>query len=218
MRKHARLLIYLERQLMNTVKKYGPKTLDEFIYCDDNVRRMIKRYAQGKANLPLILHGTHGTGKSCLAALIPKAIDGDEVSVNRLNAEDLNSSQEVRKHFLRSSVYDKLFPLRDQSRYYTVIEEVNSEIRAQGALRVCIDRMGEIDLIILTTNEIVKMDKGLISRSEVIEILPLTPEQFFPKAREILIAEGIPFNDSDLLELLDSVYQLHKDNRKFIRP
>ncbi len=202
---------------MNTAYKYGPKTVAEFIYCDENLKRTIKRYVTGKTTLPLVLHGKHGTGKSCLAELIPIAIDGVSVNINRVNAEDLNSSAEVRKQFLRSGVFDKLFPLKEQSKYYTVIEEVNFESKAKGALRVCIDRMGSIDLMIFTTNEIDKVDKGLLSRAEVVEVLPLTPEQFLPRAKEILCAEEIPFREEDLLELLESVYQLHSDNREFYK-
>lgn len=202
---------------MNTAHKYGPTSVDEFLYCDEHLERTVRRYVTGKTILPLILYGRHGTGKSCLAELIPKSIDGDDVSINWVNAEDLNNSAEVRKQFLRSGVFDKFFPLKDQSKYYTVIEEVNFESKAKGVLRVCIDRMGSIDLMIFTTNEIEKIDKGLISRAEVVEVLPLKPEQFLPRAREILASEGVSYKDSELIEVLESVYELHSDNREYYK-
>jgi replication-associated recombination protein RarA len=202
---------------MNTMYKYRPTSIDEFVFADSTLERTIRRYASGKTNLPLVMYGKHGTGKSLLSQLIPQAIDGADVVITEINAEDLNSSAEVRKQFFRESHFDKLFPPKDQSKHYTVVEEVNFDTKAKGALRVCIDRMAERDLMIFTTNELERLDKGLLSRAEKVEVRPVTAEQFLPRAQMILRSEGLEHDDKDILEILESVYDLHADNREFYK-
>ena len=97
---------------MNTNFKYRPKTIDEFVFANERLENLIRRYTDGKTITPLVLHGTHGTGKSLLAELIPKTIEGiDVVSINNVHAEDLNNSAEVRKKFYRNKDFDRHFTI-----------------------------------------------------------------------------------------------------------
>lgn len=202
---------------MNTNYKYRPKTIDEFVFATPKLETQIKRYTQGKSMLPLVLHGEYGTGKSLLADLIPKALDGTDVSVNYINAEELNNANDVRKKFFRSFQFDKLFSANGQKNTYTVVEEVNFDPKAKGALRVCLDSMAERELFIFTTNEVEKIDKGLLSRAEVVEVLPAPPDRFFPRAQHILRSEGVDLDDSVLRDVLETVYEGDYDNRAYYR-
>jgi replication-associated recombination protein RarA len=202
---------------MNTNYKYRPKTVDEFVFATPKLETQIKRYTQGKSMLPLVLHGEYGTGKSLLADLIPKALDGEDVKVNYINAEELNSANDVRKKFFRSVQFDKLFSANGQKNNYTVVEEVNFDPKAKGALRVCLDGMAERELFIFTTNEVEKIDKGLLSRAEVVEVLPAPPDRFFPRAQHILRSEGVDLEDSVLRDVLETVYENDYDNRAYYR-
>jgi replication-associated recombination protein RarA len=202
---------------MNTNYKYRPKTIDEFVFATPKLELQIKRYADGKTILPLVLHGEYGTGKSLLAELIPKAIDGDEVSINYVNAEELNNAKEVREKFFRQPLFDKLFSENEQKNSYTVVEEVNFDPKAKGALRVCLDGMAQRELFIFTTNEVEKIDRGLLSRAEVVEVLPAPPDRFFNRAQHILRSEGVDLDDSVLRDVLDTVYENDYDNRAYYR-
>ena len=202
---------------MNTQHKYRPKNLDEFVFANDRVERQIKRFANGKTTRPLVLHGPFGTGKSTVADLIPKAIDGPNVRIDKVKAEDLNNSAEVRKKFYRERNFDNLFVPEGQSRHYTVVEEVNFDPKAKGALRNTLDEMEGRDLVIFTTNELNKLDEGLLSRAEVVEIPPAKPERFLHRAKEILKAEGVELDDSSLLEVLESTYDIFRDNRAYYK-
>jgi len=202
---------------MNSNYKYRPKTIDEYVFATPKLETQIKRYTKGNSMLPLVLYGKYGTGKSLLADLIPKAIDGNEVIVNYINAEELNSASEVRKKFFRTVQYDKLFSTNGQKYNYTVVEEVNFDPKAKGALRVCIDGMAERELFIFTTNEVEKIDPGLLSRAEVVEVLPAPPERFFPRAQHILRSEGVDLDDSVLRDVLETVYENDYDNRAYYR-
>ena len=202
---------------MNTNYKYRPKTIDEFVFATPKLETQIKRYADSKTMLPLVLHGEYGTGKSLLAELIPKAIDGDAVSINYVNAEELNNAKEVRDKFFRSVQYDRLFSTDGQKNNYTVVEEVNFDPKAKGALRVCLDGMAERELFIFTTNEVEKIDRGLLSRAEVVEVLPAPPDRFLARAQHILRIEGVDLDDSVLRDVLETVYENDYDNRAYYR-
>ncbi len=202
---------------MNTEIKYTPKSIGEFIFANEKLKHKVERYARGDSMRPLVLHGKHGTGKSLLSKLIPKAIDGDDVQVSKINAEDLNSTKEVRTQFVRSSHFDSLFQPEGQSRNYNIIDEANEAVKAKGALRESIDAMNGRDLTIFTTNEVEKMDAGLLSRCEVVEVPPLPAERFHTRAQEILRKEGVDLPDDLVMKVLDSVYEAHKDNREYYK-
>ena len=202
---------------MNTNYKYRPKSIDEFVFATDKLERQIRRYTDRKTTLPLVLHGPYGTGKSLLADLIPKAIDGEEVSVHKINAEDLNNKKEVRAKFSRSVTFDRLFSVGEQSMGYTVVEEVNFDPTAKGALRTCLDDMSGREQFIFTTNELDKLDQGLLSRSEVVEVLPIPPDRFFDWAKHIVTSEGVEISDAVLRDLLEAVYDADYDNRSYYK-
>lgn len=202
---------------MSTQYKYRPKTINDFIFATDRLKRQIMPYASGEAIRPLVLHGGHGTGKSTLADLIPKSIDGPRVIVTTIKAESLNSNHEVRTLFNRTKQFDNLFTYDGQSRNYIVVEEVNFDPKAKGALRNSLDVMEGRDLVIFTTNELDKLDEGLLSRAEVVEVLPVPPDRFISFAQEILSSEGLTLEDRDLFNVLEHVYAVHHDNRAYYR-
>jgi replication-associated recombination protein RarA len=202
---------------MDSQRKYHPQTMDDFVFANDQLERQIRRYAAGKTTRPLVLHGRNGTGKSTLAYLIPSAIDGPDVKVTRVKAEDLNSSAEVRKIFTRSRQFDSLFVPEGQSGSYTIVEEANFDPKAKGALRVSLDEMEGRDLAIFTSNELDKLDEGLLSRAEVVAVPPVPPDRFLPYAQKILRAEGVQLDDAIVAEILESVYDDKGDNRAYYK-
>ncbi len=202
---------------MNTMQTYRPQHINDFVFATDRLEEQIRRYTEDRTLEPLILHGVHGTGKSLLAELIPKAIDGNKVSVNKINAEEVNSKKEVVGKFFRDAHFDTLFETAGQSRSYTVVEEVNFEQKAKGALRTCMDAMAGREQFIFTTNELHKMDSGLRSRCEKVEVLPVPPDRFFTRAKYILENEGVAMDDKTLREMLEAVYEADCDNRSYYR-
>jgi replication-associated recombination protein RarA len=200
---------------MNTALKYGPTSLSNFVYANSDLKDQIDRYASGSSMSPLVLYGPHGTGKSTLAKLIPEAIDGKNVIVNKVKASSLNSEKEVLDQFTRHQAFDNLFVYGDQSRNYVLIEEVNFEAKAKDAFRVVMDQMQNTDLFIFTTNNLSKIDKGLFSRATQIEVPPIAPIDFVATAQHILTCEGIEMDQEQVLEVLESVYAMYSDNRKY---
>jgi DNA polymerase III delta prime subunit len=73
------------------------------------------------------------------------------------------------------------------------------------------------ELFIFTTNEVAKIDKGLLSRAEVVEVPPAPPDRFFSHAKNILRSEGVDLDDSVLWDTLEAVYEADYDNRQYYK-
>ena len=202
---------------MHSEHKYRPQSIGDFVFPSEEVERKVRRYTTGKATRPLILHGPHGVGKSLLAEIIPKELEGPNVKIDYIRAEDLDSNSKVRQAFTRTKQFDRFFKPEDQERNYTVVEEVNFDPRAKGALRTSLDDMEGRDLFIFTTNELEKLDPGLRSRAEMIEVRPVSPERFLRLAQTILRKEGILLEDSIVLDALQAVYSNDHDNRAYYK-
>ena len=203
--------------MINTQIKYRPKSVNEFVFANSTLESKIAQYTSGNTMTPLVLYGPHGTGKSLLAELIPKAVDGNGVKVTKVTGEDLNTKKEVRNTFTRSATFDRLFEVDGQSRSYTIVEEVNFETKSKGALRVAMDEMEGRDLLIFTTNELDKMDSGLQSRANKVEVLAVPPDRFLSRAQFILKEEGVVIEAEVVLDVLETVYDRYQDNREYYK-
>ena len=202
-------------KIVDTESKYRPHSLDEFVFPNKHVEEVVKAYGSGEITRPLILSGANGTGKSLLSELIPKQIEGCKPQVNRVRSCDLNSSKEIYSQFERGKQFDKLFTTNNQRYNYNVIEEVNIDPKARDAFRVVLDDYRGVDMTIMTTNEIEKIDIGVRSRCETLHVPPCEPQVFFPRAKAIIEAEGYSIDDDALMAALDAVYEAKPDNRHY---
>jgi len=201
-------------KIVTTEVKYRPKTLGEYVFPNDEVREVAMAYASGEQSRPLILHGSFGTGKSLLAELIPKAIQGDEEPViKRLMSYNLNSSKEICEHFEKGKFFDLIF--YGQKFNYFIVEEVNFVVKGADALRVIMDKYLGTDLTIFTSNEINKVDGGIKSRCKRLHVPPCEPHVFLPRALEIVNSEGYDINPKELLLMLEAIYDVKPDNRRY---
>ena len=197
--------------------KYRPTKIENVVWANDELEAKVKRYADGRNNRPLILHGPFGTGKTLIAGLIPKAIDGDGVQVSRIRTAELNSSDAVQKIFSRDRLFDHLFVPPNQRQTYTVIDEIQINPKASNALRITLDEMEGRDLTIMTTNELNKLDPAIRSRSEVVFVPPVPPERFLKRAQEILVSENLLLDDKTVLEVLEAAFERCEDNREYYK-
>jgi replication-associated recombination protein RarA len=200
---------------VNTQNDYRPKQMSEFVFADDKAEQQIDSYVNGKQTKPIILYGSYGTGKSLLASLIPKAIDGDDAHVKRYTAEDLNSKYNIRDIYFHNKQYDNLFRHGNQKFNYVLIEEMNFKPTKYSEFRLALDDVEGVDLTIITTNELEKIDDAVKSRSTMIHIKAADPLVFLPRAKQIIDAEAGKISDSKLLEALEAVSGSYKGNRAY---
>jgi DNA polymerase III delta prime subunit len=202
-------------KIVDTEKKYRPRSLADFVFPNKHVEEVAKAYGTGEITRPLILSGTNGTGKSLLSELIPQQIEGFEPQINRVRSCDLNSSKEIYSQFTRNKQFDKFFKPNNQRFSYNIIEEVNFDTKARDAFRVVLDEYRGVDITIMTTNEIGKIDIGVRSRCETLHVPPCEPHVFLPRAKAIIDAEGFSIEDDALMAALDAVYDAKADNRRY---
>lgn len=201
---------------MNIQNKYRPQNINDFLFNDGSLKKIVDQYVNKKQTRPLILYGSYGTGKSLLAELLPKAIENaSNPIVNKVLSSDLNSTEKIDEIFNRNKQFDKLFG-NNHYNYY-IVEELNFDPKARNRLRTVLEDNEGVDLVIFTTNEIHKVDSGIKSRAMCVEVKALTPEKFVDSAESILKAEGkIPDKD-ELLKGLTQVYDNYKDNREYYK-
>ena len=202
-------------KIIDTEKKYRPRSLDEFIFPNSQVEELLKAYGSGEITRPLILSGSNGSGKSLLTELIPQQIEGFKPQTNRIRSSDLNSSNEIYSQFTRNKNFDNMFTINNQRYNYNIIEEVNFDAKARDAFRVVLDEYRGVDMTIMTTNQIGKIDIGVRSRCEILNVPPCEPHVFFPRAKSIIEAEGYSLDDTALMTVLEAVHDAKPDNRLY---
>ena len=201
-------------KIVSTEVKYRPKTLSEYVFPNDEVREVAMAYASGNQSRPLILHGTFGTGKSLLAELIPHAIETEvKPRIEKVKSFELHSSKEICEQFEKNKNFDLLFG-RQKFNYF-IVEEVNFVVKGADAFRVIMDKYLGTDLIILTSNEIHKVDGGIKSRCKCLHVPPCEPHVFLPRALDIVHSEGYDIDPKELLAMLEAVYDVKPDNRRY---
>lgn len=193
--------------------KYAPKTLDDFVFPNNEVKSTVLSYATGKRQQPLLLHGVSGTGKSKLATLIPNAIEKSEANIHKIKAADINTKEGLAK--LVKVKENSASGLFNDVMSYCVIEEYEMKLNTISSLKVLLDERVYNDLTIFTSNHFRKIDSAIVSRCKNILVPPVLPSIFLPYASKIIKDEEIDIHDKVLLELLEDVYKKHADNRKY---
>lgn len=202
---------------INSQSKYRPKSLSEFIFPNDNVRKVVNAYVSGNIRRPLLLSGPNGTGKSLLAQLIPCAIEGRDIEVKKWTADDLEKSETFSKAFAYSAQFNQLFAPKYQRMYYHFIDEMNFRIRHTDRLKVILDAESEYDLTLITTNAINNIDIGIRSRCEILTVEPCAPNLFLPHAMKIFEKERIDIDEASVLRALTCAYNKWPTNREYYK-
>lgn len=201
---------------MNSNMKYRPESISDFIFATPELKEVISMYTDRFTLSPLVLHGPHGTGKSLLTELIPKTIDGPNVSVHRLTVDDLKTHKSINENLVRTTVFDSLTEPEGQSGYYTVFDECEFDSKVlNDAVRLSMDKMEGRGLYIFATNNLGKIDAGVLDRSTVVHVPPASPEAFLPRALHILKSEGIEAPPDAILNILIATHKRSRSLRAY---
>jgi hypothetical protein len=201
---------------MSYVIKFDPKSLQDYVYPTTQVKKVVDRYVRGKDLRPLILHGTNGVGKSCLARLLPTAMEGRYATAHIVNGYEFGEVHEVKKLFGGPPMYFKLFSEAGQKRRYIIINEANLSYKAALAMRDIIDDMQEQVQLIFTTNLFEQMDIGIRDRSTCLLVGAADANAWLPRAEFILQQEGIKVPKPKLLQMLTAQLQVSASNRRLL--
>jgi DNA polymerase III delta prime subunit len=192
--------------------KYAPKTLNEVVFPSVQSERLVKAYVNQKGLMrPLLLHGPNGTGKTSIAQLLPYAIapavgvEGDDNFVPVVSKFDIKiyrcaKMNNVSEFMKKVENFAGNICWNSANMRFMILDEVDNLTNdIQAMLKGVIEECRKTTLFIQTTNHLEKLDKGLVDRSEEVEIGNATPPLWLPRMKRILELEKVPERNSKVL-------------------
>jgi DNA polymerase III delta prime subunit len=177
-------------------KEFLPKTLDECVISDVRSKDILASILNGSMPFPafgkcgILLHGNYGTGKTTTARLLPELIEVSRGGSNAIYdfyecAQGMNGVSLINCITQRTSFVS----LNQSSLHYSVLDEVdNLTDAAQASLKAIMDCYHGI--FIMTTNDISKINKGIVNRSHVIHMLTAQSQSWLPLVKRVITSTG----------------------------
>ena len=186
---------------MKVAVKYRPTNLGEVIYPNEAVRTRIQAYMSGQLEGNLLLWGPNGTGKTSVADLLPTYIGGKSVQVDT----DFNA---ILKHkslmsYLGNSCH--IASLCEQKKHFMVFHEFDNAESNVHELWTAMDKYAKDLMVIITTNDPMRVHPSLRSRCDEINFPALKARQVLPRIQKVLAAEGVQVPDQQALHYLTQI-------------
>lgn len=171
---------------------------------DDLVTNRLPFPAHGKNGL--LIYGPNGTGKSTLAGLLPDAIEMVRIGQNayaptRHTVTTGNNGAALISSFARVAA---TIALTFGHQFFILDEVDNLGDASMKSLKSVMDM--PMAIFIMTTNNLSAIERGVLSRSHLIDMTMPPPSAWLPRCREALAANGITNQppDAALLPLIAS--------------
>lgn len=178
---------------MKCEEKYAPQNLSEVLYPNTAVERRIKAYASKGLEGHILLHGPNGTSKTTIANLLPYAIDGQYAVIEDKDFEDILGQKNL-KEYLRNACSINQWSV-NEPKFYMVFHEFDNNSSKLHKLWTAMDDLGDMLMVIITTNEPTNIHPSVRDRCDVIGLPAVTVKSFLPRAQYILKAEGLVLPD-----------------------
>ena len=186
---------------MKTEIKYAPKNLGEVIYPNDAVRTRIQAYMSRDLEGNILLWGPNGTGKTTVAELLPHYIGGDDAFIETESFDDILKKDDLRAYIANSCSIASF----SNSKYFMVFHEFDNAKANVSKFWTVIEEYADQLMLIITSNDPMKIHKSLRSRCDEIAFPALTARQVLPRALKILAAEGVNLPDKQVLHYLTQI-------------
>jgi replication factor C small subunit len=180
------------------VEKYRPDTLEGYVG-NEHILEKVKIYIENEDVPHLLLYGQAGTGKTTLAKIITNQIDCDLMYINASDENSVDAVRDKIRGFASSMGFRKWkVIILDEADYLTP--------NAQAALRNLMETFSASTRFILTCNFVEKVIDPIQSRCQTFAITPPSKKDVAKRLNDILTAEGVEFEMSDLAFTVNSGY------------
>jgi replication factor C small subunit len=187
------------------VEKYRPRKLTEYVG-NEHLKQKVSDYLQSGDVPHLLFFGKAGTGKTTLAKLIVNSIDCDYIIINASDENNVDTVRNKVKGFASTIGFkNSKVIILDEFDYMTP--------NAQAILRNLMETFSKHCRFILTCNYVEKVISPIRSRTQEFQIVPPTKKDVAVQISQILGKEGVGFQPTDLVPIIDSSYP---DIRKII--
>lgn len=193
----------------NDLNPFAPKTFSDFAISDPVSRLLLENIVNGRLPFPmggksvLCIWGTYGSGKTCLAKLLPVWLESSGHLRKTPHAQCLwdaefthltpcgsgsnstSTMQDLHKRTASEVCYSATgwhFEIFDEADLLTVA--------AQASLKAAITQ-AESTIFILTTNHPGRLDSGLRDRAHLIEMNQPAPDELVEPGRRMLRLMGL---------------------------
>lgn len=182
---------------MSFTAKYKPQNLNQCLYPDKDTEDFIKDVAANVTDANLILYGPMGTGKSLMARLIADELsDSGSATYDTFQGALLRTPGKVETLIEKLDGWNRTYNVFASRRLY-IIEEFD---RVHLDSQLGFGHMMTTDYIqfILTTNEVLGIDKRILSRARPCLISGAMQADMLKLARHVVSMEGVPATDAEL--------------------
>ena len=192
------------------VERYRPKSLDEFVFQNEDNERKIRKWISSKEIPNILLFSGPGTGKSSLSRIIVNELEVDPSDIKYINASIESGIGFIREEltpWLKKAAFGEIKVVQLEE-----ADRLSSD--AQKALRQVTEEFSDRVRFIATANYPKKIDPALHSRFQTLQMDSMDKESILEYIAAIIEIEEIEIQE--VQDIIDVVDRFAPDIRKIL--